>query len=1724
MRMKVWISVVAAVSFVLTGVALPVSSAGAAGALAPAASGEKLTTCASPPDHPEATTENRDRFVDLWSARMADRAWMKEFGNLEEVPDNILAEGFHAMNGQVQLWLNACLLDDMLETANETPGAQKFNQYLTGLNLMIFGKAGLQQMREELNETVRPDMETQPVKKDLTAEALDDMVEELSSEPSLTSADQPQADADAPKTSVSENHKGAASPELKTLVSEPEPELTSSEPVPLLPNPTVDPTGVELLDAILVPLLELVLEAVHELLQVVADIQQTLFTLPGVNLLATVFYRICAESPTMPLSCSVSLPVGVPIPADVTGDNFPDVTGTLFPMVNVLEGNVGARFTVQRMFPNAGPLTAHVFAVYETPLVKKRIQFGYDGRASTLAKNTATTFTLKHAVSAVTGDIEVAADVKSNNPGSTQALTFAVKSLVGGSIGVPASEEDPMAGSVQMSPFPTDFQVGAHLIHTSPRSQDIFTVASSTPTKVDAVIDQKTTTTEKKSDRRFTATVDKLPTSVKVDLVRDGDTQSIDYTASAPIDLVRATDTTRTDIVDHPNSHTKGVYEVKGVPKSVQVDLVGSEDITYKADAKIPEVSFSTETVEDSALKKQITATAHGVPQNIHVTNLTDEVAQKVTYDADDELTDVELGMFDWDEKGPGTEDDIKTNLVAKATGIPTEMEFQATNETGAYDFTSNTGIDLIEASLTQNDGQILPMPGTDHATIYKRGKELGVDFRLSGFTSAHFDGHEDTNVALGLTPGGQTFDAIADIDDSGEPEPGPNVLATAHIGALPSSMAVSFDPDNGTADYTASSVIPLLTASFTDRETEMFGNATLTDLPKNIGVTFNTTGETPEVTYDADSRLGSIDLNYSEKPGGLGIHGLIEDLPEYMRITGLDPIVFDARTSAGAPSGSSDIGKILFQFATDGVFASPPTTDDHAYLDTDLADSTHAELQYSGLRYLSVDTSDEELHATIKNTAARLFRAYLTTPSLTLTGFIDKVPAEITIAQVGNLVSYDASSSIAQIYTDLERTNGDTIAVDIQGVPQEIDLLFDAANSQLEWDASAATTSVSAIAHLTPDTIGGDRAFDASLSIGQIPTHWDATWAGGNVLFQAPAPGIGSIEARVTNHGAYHVLPGDHLSGFYDQTAGTAPGDLDASLKISNLTKASFSKITNASGGGFQADLNMGNNGVFRFAGDVTLPGTKLKATGHFDNLPSQINLKSDSGRITYTGNTNPDLTLSVKAGAPAAFAALPAVPTPHGVAVRDAAAAGGKAYAANVYLTGLPTGLDLNTPAGTYEVTGYHPSIATLSVDAILTTLAAQPLTLQLQQVVPTASPVNFKFGPFLTSTDGAGNSTLSLNYTSNQDLGSLTAEATYGNTDDAKLYISEIPKAIAVNASFGADTKTVGVTMDHGIEQITASYKKVGAANFAASVNLEDIPSAVSINIGKESSGSGGNQTDAPVFTMTASSPGLDIDAYATAEIADPVDANAAVSLTVDDLGQTVTADLIGTRLHITSAPATGGLAIQAAGRVQKDISLDWDGGIFQNEGNLDVDLKIQKVTLGLTGFSDVNLRLGFTTGLDGSYDSFTFGQESNLTIGLREKFSVYIDWPDPFGSDTITLVNVPQTTIPLGNVVPRWHINANKFGEIFDIPFFFFVIGECNVQFDARPAPGYTTPGSTFTLGAPPAAPAGETPAWLMTPDISLLGFSLPDFALDIIAFFLSPYGNGIQAHPVCETYL
>jgi hypothetical protein len=602
-----------------------------------------------------------------------------------------------------------------------------------------------------------------------------------------------------------------------------------------------------------------------------------------------------------------------------------------------------------------------------------------------------------------------------------------------------------------------------------------------------------------------------------------------------------------------------------------------------------------------------------------------------------------------------------------------------------------------------------------------------------------------------------------------------------------------------------------------------------------------------------------------------------------------------------------------------------------------------------------------------------------------------------------------------------------------------------------------------------------------------------------------------------------YHTLPGDHLNAYFDQPS----GDLDASLHISNLTKAAFSKLTDGSGGGFVADLNMGTHGSFNLGAQVNLGANRVVASGNFDHLPSTIHLRSDGGRVQYNGNDNPTLTLSVAAGDNTALSSTPIPPSVHGISLRDGASGTGKAVRANLFITGLPDHLDLNGPAGTYTVDNFHPTIDPLVVDVALTTLASQPLSLLVQQNIGTASPVSFTFGPFLSSTDGDGTNHMSLNYTASRDLGSLTAEATYGvasdpSSDDAKLFISEIPggttPSIAVNATFGPTQKAINVAMSHDISEITASFKHRNQGTFTASADLTNVPKTVNMVIGRQTADDGSKTISAPDFEYTADHAGLNITAYATADIMEPADITAAANLVVTNIGQHVTGALDGTSLHITSSPATGSFLLTAAGTVNIDVDLGFSAGPFVNTGTLHVNANIKQLTLGFKDASDLRLDLGITTGLSGDFSLFTLGEESDTIVTVDDHFHFVLDL-DVFGTVDVGIVDINNQTFNLGNVVGSFHMNSNTEGFL-SLLHLTALLAHCDIGINYRPKSEYSTLGSSLALPAPPSD--GHDPAaWLITPDPSIYGFTLPDFALDVIAFFASPYGHDISPGIDCD---
>jgi hypothetical protein len=482
------------------------------------------------------------------------------------------------------------------------------------------------------------------------------------------------------------------------------------------------------------------------------------------------------------------------------------------------------------------------------------------------------------------------------------------------------------------------------------------------------------------------------------------------------------------------------------------------------------------------------------------------------------------------------------------------------------------------------------------------------------------------------------------------------------------------------------------------------------------------------------------------------------------------------------------------------------------------------------------------------------------------------------------------------------------------------------------------------------------------------------------------------------------------------------------------------------------------------------------------------------------------------------------------HGVAIRDASSTTGDAYAAKLFITGLPDHLDLNTVAGTNEVDNFAPTQDPLVVNAVLNTITDQPVSLNVEQYVGLGSPVSFTFGPFNSSIDADGTHHQSLNYTASRDLGSLTAEAVYGNIADAKLYISEIPggttPSISVNADFGPTQKAIHLAMSHDISEITAWFKYADQASFQASADLNDVPKTVDLTIGRANVDDGNGKTiTTPDLDYTAAHAGLDITAFATTDITEPLTVDAEAHLTVVNLGQHVTATLDGTSLHITSSPATHLFTLIAAATLDiNNIDLHFSAGPFINDGSLDVHSEIHQLTVGFTDASDLRLDLGITTGLTGDFGSFTIGEQSDTSVRVDDEFYFELDL-GPFGTVHIGIVSV-HATFDLGNVIAKFHLNSNTEGFL-SLLHLSALFAHCDVGINYRPKSEYTTATSSLTVpdlsrGYTGIPYDGHDPAaWLITPVPTVFSGILPDFAYDVVAFFESPYGHDISPGVDCD---
>ncbi len=1587
--------------------------------------------------------ENVDRFIDTWSQRLLDDRFMDRYMGHDGVPQDILDEGFHEHTKLEKLYLV-----DQLYDAYEDHGAiqedlvglsaeqkeEKLTQFKRNAYLVIFEKDRIDRLTETPEDTPSQPAETQEPTSDLTERirALEnDTLTSLEAGDDLaTTAERAALHPDQPANVPERLGAPDAVTEDADAVHQ---DLEVEDPVALDTGlEAVDPvTDTPETDAVVAPLGETPGEPGPD-----SEPRELVATVRNVVDAAT--YTVCAESPSMELTCSEPVPLGTPYPTDVDGDDVPDGTAQfgLSPALENVTG-FGAEFSFERTPGSEDPLPGRVFAVFEIPAAFQRFSVGLDAMDETLPDATTAGFTLEDIPAALQGDLQFDIELRTSTDADSMALTFFSKKLTptdfqGAVPGAGEPEpEDPVVGSFDFAPVPELLVLDGRIRENDDGNREVeFHLDQSAQTVLDASISMQKT--DSQQARYLDALVDELPTEVDLSFTtNEVGAAEAHYSGSSRIDTFRFTDKTVPSRAE-PGDFTLLDAEVHGIPEDITFTLTKPFQADYSASGQVDDASVTMDTYEDGQLLTRLAGTASEIPENWSVQATPTDTSTLWEYEADSRLGEVGFVLID--------RDDTDTEATLTATDLPTSMSLLAGQEAVSFD-AGDEAIGKITASFSRDGGDLFALPN-DHVVVHKRGDALGAHLQISGLQAFTMDPQDGGEYAVELAPGGQSFDVLADIEDGST-----DLLATLHVGALPQEIHVDMTTDTNTFGYDADDRIPVVSAAYEDHDTGTEASVTMESLPETLEVSW--TDEAPrEVTYNASGALSRIHAEYLEEPGETAFDVEVTSLPAFMRVfVRDDKMAFDARNAHDAPSGSGSIGQIHARLATDAQLLSNTPTEDHAVL-TDTGSETRASLRYSGLANATFTSTDDVTDVHIENTAKRVFLVQLETPDAIVDGRIDRVPKTIDLHAENDVIEYTASSTIGEMDVRLEEKGSDDfVSAELTVLPDTLTLDLRPDQRNVHWDASARPLCIGpspldeqqlqpACPTPTADiaakiTTGGDT-WDIGIGIEGIPNEWKVQFPDDKVRFNAVSGALGSVEATVTNHDVVRTLQGNHLSARVQDN-----GDMDASLRITDIRLVHYEKTDD----GFDARLKAGGGQPFTIDAELDDGQTVANAEITIDPLPTDIHVTQVEDKLTYDADKNFDLNAETEIGHPGGIADADTPPSVRGVSVRDGhgcsgAPGCGDAIKADVFLEGFPTFLEIDPSERTYSIENFKPPATTtictlwgcflapadyLELDVELDDITGQRIALWAKQNdIP--SPIDITFGPIEQIDDGTEKRT-EVSYDASGAMGLFEAQVRIG-TDYAdvvgELEITNIPSSVDVTAAFGDDTSSVDIDASDGINRITAragaraALKDLPAALDAdAVIELTDIPANVDLTWGEIS---GGGQT-APGFDYLASSGGLDITASVGGELFFPGgDATAFATLGVTNMAKEAWATMDGSTLKVRTPQGNIG-HIEMHAWAEANYGHNSNSCIpgcsntlrleFDTHFNANAD--IDDMWVELDDVSWMNLELGVVSSVRGNYDSVGLGWDQ-INIGVNAGASATVVLDTGFGDWDTTLVNI------------------------------------------------------------------------------------------------------------------
>ncbi|WP_157930760.1 hypothetical protein [Glycomyces xiaoerkulensis] len=627
-------------------------------------------------------------------------------------------------------------------------------------------------------------------------------------------------------------------------------------------------------------------------------------------------YRVCSESETKEVSCSVTLPLGVPAIVDATGDGTPDVLADLLPaaalddvvpaaqevldLQELLEETESTLENLLELMEDPLWLLANPWAVVEAANLENQIET----LTATLADKTAALLDIIHVGLAM---LEVRLPTSELHGEDLPAHVWAVYDIPGAnrlSVGYDGhtrgdSLSTATLGVFTFAPFSTiagEYDIEATLVNAG--SGDSMAVTAGLAGVADT--DEGEAVDPTVASARFSPvpTVFKVEAEIRPSTEESDQVARVDAGSDVPTHLdavILSNDRTGPDPVDR--FVQAGVDQV---PTDVSALLTWTDtgdhaELDYQASSQIGGLLFADFTYAGGTDLIQATqARAADLPATVEA-GLTTADSGRITLDylADSRLTSLEVAYFD-----------LAGEIVLRGslTDLPTSMQLYSDTDAGRVRFEGAEALGRAAVDASLGLAEYPPAEG-DHATVVTSGTDIGVSAQVSGMqlVDAHFDDHPRLTTVF--DPGGQPFHAEGDLDGVHK--------ARAEVSNLPAEAELEVDTAAQQVRYEASDVIDLARFDYTNTETGPTVLAAVHEVPESVALDYET-GDVSRLLYDASGAVPQVDFFASfdhieqlDPTGHEYLSARIEELPATIDVA----IDFPARRLEGALS--SELGGI---------------------------------------------------------------------------------------------------------------------------------------------------------------------------------------------------------------------------------------------------------------------------------------------------------------------------------------------------------------------------------------------------------------------------------------------------------------------------------------------------------------------------------------------------------------------------------------------------------------------------------------------------------------------------------------------------------------------------------------------------------------------------------------------------------------------------------------------